>query len=81
MKWMRYSHAGVEGFGLLDGDGVQVHDGDLFHQPRPTGAHLRLADIAWLAPCRPGKIIGLCTTTAPPPRKTAGHGRPNRCTF
>ena len=59
MKWMRYSHAGVEGFGLLDGDGVQVHDGDMFHQPRPTGAHLRLADIAWLAPCRPGKIIGL----------------------
>ena len=59
MKWMRYSHAGVEGFGLLDGDVVQVHDGNMFHQPRPTGAHLRLADVAWLAPCRPGKIIGL----------------------
>ena len=59
MKWMRYSHAGVEGFGLLDSDAVQVHDGDLFDQPRPTGARLPLADITWLAPCRPGKIIGL----------------------
>ena len=59
MKWMRYAHAGTEGFGLLDGDAVQVHDGDMFHQPRPTGARLPLADINWLAPCRPSKIIGL----------------------
>ncbi len=59
MKWMRYTHAGVEGFGLLDGDAVQLHEGDMFQQPRPTGARLPLADIAWLAPCRPGKIIGL----------------------
>ena len=59
MKWMRYTHAGAEGFGLLDGDAVLVHDGNMFQEPRPTGVRLPLADIAWLAPCRPGKIIGL----------------------
>ncbi len=71
MKWMRYLHGGqggrggTEGFGLLDGDAVVVHTGDLFaapgavDEPRATGRRLNVADIEWLAPCRPGKIIGL----------------------
>ena len=71
MKWMCYRHGGrggIEGFGLLEGDAVQVHTGDLFaapggpgvlETPRATGERLGLADLEWLAPCRPGKIIGL----------------------
>jgi 2-keto-4-pentenoate hydratase/2-oxohepta-3-ene-1,7-dioic acid hydratase in catechol pathway len=66
MKWLRYKPkggaagpAGPEGFGLLDGDRVQVHAGSMFNAARPSGETLALADLDLLAPCRPGKIIGL----------------------
>jgi len=59
MKWMRYRHAGVDGFGVLDGDQVRVHAGDVFDAPRATGERLDVAGVEWLAPCRPAKIIGL----------------------
>ncbi len=59
MKWMRYRHGGVEGFGQLIDDSVQVHRGELFDAPQPTGALLPTAELEWLAPCRPGKVIGL----------------------
>ncbi len=59
MKWMRYRHKGVEGFGLLDGDQVLAHEGDLFDAPRATGVRLDLAAVEWRVPCRPGKVIGL----------------------
>jgi len=67
MKWMRFRRDGVEGFGVLDdrGDGtgehgsIAVHAGDMFDAPRATGERLDAAGLEWLAPCRPGKIIGL----------------------
>ena len=59
MKWMRFRAGAATGFGCLHGDAVQVHDGDLFAAPRPTGEVLPLAGLDWLPPCRPGKIIGL----------------------
>ena len=59
MKWLRFLDAGVEGFGRLDGDAVQVYEGELFDAPRPSGRRLPLAGLQWLAPCRPGKIIAL----------------------
>lgn len=67
MKWMRFRHDGVEGFGLLEvaaadpgqGARVAVHDGDMFDMPRATGRWLEAAAVEWLAPCRPGKVIGL----------------------
>jgi len=59
MKWMRFLHAGQAGFGILNGNQVQVHAGSVFDNPRATGETLALADLAWLPPCVPGKIIGL----------------------
>jgi 2-keto-4-pentenoate hydratase/2-oxohepta-3-ene-1,7-dioic acid hydratase in catechol pathway len=59
MKWLRYLHSGTEDFGVLVGDEVQVHAGDLYTAPHPTGQVVPLADVEWLPPCRPGKIIGL----------------------
>ncbi|MES2717344.1 MAG: fumarylacetoacetate hydrolase family protein [Pseudomonadota bacterium] len=59
MQWMRFSHAGATGFGLLSGDQVQVHTGDMFQAPQPTGAVLPLADCQWLPPCQPAQILGL----------------------
>jgi 2-keto-4-pentenoate hydratase/2-oxohepta-3-ene-1,7-dioic acid hydratase in catechol pathway len=45
--------------GLLDGDRLLVHAGDLFEAPKPTGESVALADVACLPPCRPGKFIAL----------------------
>lgn len=59
MKWLRFRHADAEHLGRLDGDTVQVHDGDLSTAFEPTGQQLALADVTVLPPCRPGKIIGL----------------------
>ena len=53
---------GKPALGLLQGDDVLLHDGDLFTSPSATGERVPLAEIAaadWLPPCVPGKIIGL----------------------
>ncbi len=67
MKWMRFRLDDREGFGVLEPDeatsvergAVAVHAGELFATHEATGERLRAADLEWLAPCRPGKIIGL----------------------
>lgn len=59
MKWLRYRHQGAEGFGTLQGDTIHCHAGTVFDAPQPTGATLALADVQLLAPCVPGKILGL----------------------
>jgi 2-keto-4-pentenoate hydratase/2-oxohepta-3-ene-1,7-dioic acid hydratase in catechol pathway len=59
MKWARFVHRGVNGFGVLDGERIAVHEGDLFGTPRSTGQTLACAEVQWLPPCAPGKIVGL----------------------
>ena len=57
--WVRFEHAGVEGFGVLDGDQVAVHAGDMFAGAEPTGEVLASGEVRLLVPVRPGKVIGL----------------------
>ena len=59
MKWLRFLHQGTPTFGTIDGDHVVVHRGDPFAGALATGERVPLAGIEWLAPCQPGKIIGL----------------------
>jgi len=59
MKWVRFLHDGATAFGCIEGELVHRHEGDLFDAPRPTGERLPLATLALLAPCLPGKVIGL----------------------
>ena len=59
MKWMRFRQGSREGFGVLQGDTVQVHDGDLFKRPMATSEHIATSGIEWLIPCCPTKVIGL----------------------
>jgi 2-keto-4-pentenoate hydratase/2-oxohepta-3-ene-1,7-dioic acid hydratase in catechol pathway len=56
---MRFVHRGTTGFGVVEGDRVRVHAGELFDHPTATDESIDLADLEWLPPCRPGKIIGL----------------------
>jgi 2-keto-4-pentenoate hydratase/2-oxohepta-3-ene-1,7-dioic acid hydratase in catechol pathway len=59
MKWMRCRLFGRERFGVLEGDRLAVHEGDLFDAPRATGELLALDGAQWLPPCRPGKMLAL----------------------
>ena len=61
MRWMRYTRPGHAGTGLgrVDGDSVEVFEGDLFGDARATGERLPLDGLAFAPPCRPGKIVGL----------------------
>ena len=58
-QWLRYSCNGPAGFGVLAGDKIEVHVGDLFATPRSTGLQLALGDVQVGLPCVPGKFIGL----------------------
>jgi 2-keto-4-pentenoate hydratase/2-oxohepta-3-ene-1,7-dioic acid hydratase in catechol pathway len=57
--WVRYEHAGREGFGLLDGERIRVHHGDLFAAPQDSGEELALQAVRLLAPVRPSKVLAL----------------------
>ncbi len=57
--WLRYEQTGRIGFGLLQGDTILVHSGDMFASARPTGETLALAAVKLLVPAVPGKMIAL----------------------
>ena len=57
--WVRFTHAGRDGFGLLQGESIQVCEGDMFAQPHATGTVLPLEAVTLRAPCKPGKVIAL----------------------
>jgi 2-keto-4-pentenoate hydratase/2-oxohepta-3-ene-1,7-dioic acid hydratase in catechol pathway len=60
MKWLRYHHLGTIGHGTLeDGGRIRVQHGSPFDAPQPSSQTLALADVELLAPCVPGKMIGL----------------------
>lgn len=55
--WMRFRRDGRAGFGVLEGDEVAVHDGDMFSSCRPTGERVRVDAIEWLPPTQPSKFV------------------------
>jgi 2-keto-4-pentenoate hydratase/2-oxohepta-3-ene-1,7-dioic acid hydratase in catechol pathway len=56
--WVRFEHDGTEHFGTLTGESIQVHKGDLFDAPEPTGQELQASQLRILPPVRAGKMIG-----------------------
>ncbi|MEE9316964.1 MAG: fumarylacetoacetate hydrolase family protein [Rhodospirillales bacterium] len=57
--WGRYVHAGQTGFGTIDGDTINVHEGDMFSGAKDTGETLSLADVKLLMPSEPTKMLAL----------------------
>ena len=57
--WVRFNHANIVKFGVLDGDVIRVHSGELFSDPMPTDATVALSDVKLLMPVEPGKIIAM----------------------
>ncbi len=59
MKWLRFLHEGEAAFGLLEGERVRRVRGTPFGDHEPTDHWLPLEGLPLLAPCQPGKVIGL----------------------
>ena len=59
MKWLRFRHAGDEGFGTLEGEQIAVHRGTLFGASEATGERIAVEAIEWLTPCQPTKVLAL----------------------
>jgi len=57
--WIRFEHQGRAAFGVLEGESIKVHAGDLFAGAQPTGATVALAAVRVLTPTRPSKMVAL----------------------
>ena len=57
--WVRFENSGALGFGVLDGNEIAVHSGDMFVEPSPTGKCVSADAVTLLTPCEPGKMIAL----------------------
>jgi len=58
-RWVRFRHDGREGFGLLDGDRIEIHTGDLFASPKASGESIALSGAKLMTPTAPSKMIAL----------------------
>jgi 2-keto-4-pentenoate hydratase/2-oxohepta-3-ene-1,7-dioic acid hydratase in catechol pathway len=57
--WARFERGGQKIFGVVEGERLRVHSGDLFVDPVATGEELSIAELEWSTPCTPSKYIGL----------------------
>lgn len=60
MKFVRFEHNGLIGYGVMDGDNtIRLYTGDMFPNPRPTGESLTLSTVRLLPPTGAGAMIAL----------------------
>ena len=58
-NWISFTYKNQTNIGVLDGDTVELFNGDMFNNPTTTGQKLSVDDIKLLNPCNPSKIIAL----------------------
>jgi len=67
MQWLRFGMDGQECIGILEGDQIRRHAGQMFEpfepfaplRDAPSTGVVSIAQVQWLTPCKPSKIIGL----------------------
>lgn len=59
LKWVRFEHEEQAGFGVLVGDTITRHDGELFGTNSPTADTVQRSAARLLAPCMPSKIVAM----------------------
>ena len=59
MKWLRCRERGTDSWALLEGDSIAIVDGSPFGHHTDTGRRLPLAQVDWLTPCQPTKMLAL----------------------
>ncbi len=58
--WGRFNTPdGRTGFGTIHGSFIAEHTGAMFDAPRPSGTQVDAAQVTWIAPCVPSKMIAL----------------------
>jgi 2-keto-4-pentenoate hydratase/2-oxohepta-3-ene-1,7-dioic acid hydratase in catechol pathway len=57
--WIRFAHGGKTGFGILEGETIRVHEGDMFAQPHARGEVIALSSVKVLTPSVPSKMVAL----------------------
>ena len=57
--WARVAHEGRECFGIVDGDALRVHAGNMFADPQETGEVIPLSAAKLLVPANSSKMVGL----------------------
>jgi 2-dehydropantoate 2-reductase len=58
-SWIRFEKDGKAGVGILEGEMISVHSGDMFAGVKPNGEKIRLTEVTILTPCDPSKMICL----------------------
>jgi len=58
-KLVRFQHGQTTAYGVVEGDGVQPIEGDLFGSLKPSGAAIPLADVKLLFPVKATKIFAV----------------------
>lgn len=56
---VRFQHGQTTSYGVLDGDGVQPIEGDLFGSQKPAGAMVPLSELKLLFPVKASKIFAV----------------------
>ncbi len=59
VKYVRFRKGATTAYGRLDGDSVAVLRGNLFANPKETGAKHKLSDVKLLYPCLPPKVLAV----------------------
>lgn len=67
--WVRFEQDGIERFGTLTEDTIEVYSGDLFDSPAPTDREVLLSDVRLLPPVQARKMIGLWNNLRPSAEK------------
>jgi len=57
--WIRFERSGRPDFGLLHGETIEIHDGDMFVAPKATGETVALGSVKLLPPTVPSKMVAL----------------------
>ena len=57
--WGRIIHDGRECFGIIEGEAMLLHEGDMLADPRPTGQSIPLNGARLLTPTSPSKMVAL----------------------
>jgi len=58
-KFVRYRHAGVTSYGILDGESIREIRGSLFEKYSETGNRRKLDEVKLLWPCEPPKVLAV----------------------
>lgn len=57
--WIRFQHAGADGFGTVENGRITVHEGNMFDAPTATEETLALEQVTTLTPTAAGKMLAL----------------------